>query len=443
MRAHTITTKTLVGGRGHARRTIGPGVLTLSLAVVLLAASASTASAEKTLGTWNCPPPTSPATDIGQVSLGCFGGPLFGNSSFNFGDRQVETTSPVQRFALAVWCRPGHGVCPDTLNPSIAVPGDYAQTNNCPPTLSASYPGQLQGCIIEVTFAPTSTGPKGSTLSTGPGSPTVRLTGNGVTTATPPALPLLLSAWYRGAPSADRWAVLQKKLTLFATTNNDSTVVVRGGVKKTVAHTMGGEPPTATTIKAEFKHLRQLKESPTEPTVRIKVAATDEFGQKATEELKIKLCRRTVSHGEAYCGRWSGGRGDARRRRSVAVGKDTANVKTSVQLEWTAGPDPSDPEAGASFSGRVKAKHDCRKARKVVLYSPYGIAGFDKSNARGKFEIVEQHGGAGRERHARRRGTLQFYAVAEERKITKQNGDKIVCKAGSSERVKATVRAPN
>ena len=78
-----------------------------------------------------------------------------------------------------------------TINPRISVPGDYAQTNDCPPTLSA-YPRQLQGCIITVTFAPTSTGPKNGTLSTGPGGPTATLTGNGVTTPTPPALPLTL-----------------------------------------------------------------------------------------------------------------------------------------------------------------------------------------------------------------------------------------------------------
>ena len=305
MRAHTITTK--AGGVGNRRRmrcTIVPGgLLALSLAVVLLAATASTASAEKTLGTWNCPPPTSPASDIGQVSLNCFGGPLFGNSSFNFGDRQVGTTSPVQRFALAVWCRPGHGVCPDTLNPSIAVPGDYAQTNDCPPTLSASYPGQLQGCIIDVTFAPTSTGPKRGLLSTGPGSPTVRLTGNGVTTPTPPVLPLLFDVDYQGAHPEGRKALLKKRLTLFVTTSYDSKVAVTGGVKKTVVQTVAGEPPKATRIKAEFKHLRQLKKSPTEPTVRIKVAARDGFGQTAADELNIKLCRGTMSLGEAYCER--------------------------------------------------------------------------------------------------------------------------------------------
>lgn len=46
MRAHTITTKARAGGRGRTKRTIAPrGVLALSLAVALLAATVSTAGA--------------------------------------------------------------------------------------------------------------------------------------------------------------------------------------------------------------------------------------------------------------------------------------------------------------------------------------------------------------------------------------------------------------
>ena len=85
----------------------------------------------------------------------------------------------------------------------------------------------------------------------------------------------------------------------------------------------------------------------------------------------------------------------------------------------------------------MKAKHDCQKARKVVLYTPYGIEASDKSNARGRFEFVGMNGRAGGERYANRRGTFRYTAVAKERKITKQNGDKKVCKEGTSEKVTA------
>ena len=197
----------------------------------------------------------------------------------------------MQRFALGVWCRPRHP-CPDGLNASIGVPSDYAQTNNCPATLSAAYPGQLQGCIIDVTFAPTATGPRAGTLSTGPGGPTATLTGNGVTTPTPPALPLLLDVGYHSAFDSPK-ALLKKRLTLSAQTNYASTVVARGGVKRTVAQLVGGEPPKWTTFKAKLKHLKRLKQS-TEPKVKIRLAATDGFGQKDTaDQLTVRLCKLT------------------------------------------------------------------------------------------------------------------------------------------------------
>jgi hypothetical protein len=48
MRAHTITTKARAGARARAKPTIVPGgILALSLAVVLVAATASSAGAER------------------------------------------------------------------------------------------------------------------------------------------------------------------------------------------------------------------------------------------------------------------------------------------------------------------------------------------------------------------------------------------------------------
>jgi hypothetical protein len=273
MRAHAITTTARVGGRRRPKRAIVPcGILTLSLAVVLLAATASTASATVTLA------PT----------------------SFDFGDRQVGTTSPMGSFRLTVSCY-GNG-CPTTFAPSIAVSGDYAQTNNCAPTLSANQVVTNLRCFINVTFTPTSTGPKSGTLSTGPGGPTATLTGNGVTHATPPALPLLLTRLWYGTTAQSKTAELRKKkIEVVVATNNDSTVVARGGVKKTVVQTAAGKP---TRFKAKVKHLGRLEQSP-KPMVKIRFAATDEFGQTATDELKVRLCMET-RHG--YCVRAAGNR---------------------------------------------------------------------------------------------------------------------------------------
>ena len=74
-----------------------------------------------------------------QVPQGC--GDL-GAGSFDFDDRQVGTTSPAQRFVLGVFDN-------DTFNPKISVSGDYAQTNDCPPMLSVTGVGQVQGCQID------------------------------------------------------------------------------------------------------------------------------------------------------------------------------------------------------------------------------------------------------------------------------------------------------
>ncbi len=147
MRAHTITTQARVGGRGRMKRRIVPGgILALSLAVVLLAATASTASAYKGLAVWCAPLPTTPTTP-GQLPGGCIGGSGLGRG-FHFGARQVGTTSPAQGFALGV-------VRQTTPYPRISVSGDYAQTNNCPPTLL-----HFEGCLIRSPSPPRAPGPR-------------------------------------------------------------------------------------------------------------------------------------------------------------------------------------------------------------------------------------------------------------------------------------------
>jgi hypothetical protein len=278
-------------------RIVPGGILARSLAVVLLAATAGTASADRVLSPWYCPPLPTPQTTIDQIPPGCLD-PFGAGASFDFGDREVGTTSPAQGFALGVACTGLPGGCPETLNSRIDVSGDYSQTNNCPPTLSVTGGGQVEGCLITVTFAPTGTGPKDGTLSTGPGGPTVALSGSGVTTPTPPALPLLLSVdAARGSIDAKPGqVVLEKKLTLFfATTSNDSTLVARGGkIKQTTKQLNGLE---GTTIKGKVKHLKRLKEKPTRPKANVKIEATDEFGQTATDELKVTFCRKQFSHG--------------------------------------------------------------------------------------------------------------------------------------------------
>jgi hypothetical protein len=298
MRARTITTEARVGARSRTKRTIVPGgILALGLAAVLLGATASTAGAEGFLTPWYCPPTPSQSVTEQQTYNCNLGEGAFGfGTPFDFGNRQVGTTSPAQRFALLVYR-------PDTFDPSIRVSGDYAQTNNCPPTLAAT--AQPQGCLINVTFTPTGTGPKGGTLSTGPGGPTGTLTGTGVTAPTPPVLPLTLFLTHYA-----RVAELKQKLKFLATTNNDSTLVVRGKtIKRTTKRVAAGEQ---TTIKARLEHPSRFRSceygtpgnpaSPCDPgrthlkhPATIKVKATDKFDQTATEELRIRFYKCLVT----------------------------------------------------------------------------------------------------------------------------------------------------
>ena len=316
MRAHTITARasTIVSG----------GLLALSLAAVLLAATASAAGASITSGDrfflWCAPLPTTP-TPLEQIDRGCIepanrrasGNRGRSGPSFNFGDRRVGTTSPAQGFVLPV---PAN----HTLNPRIRVSGDYTQTNTCPPTLT----GPTLGCLITVTFTPSGTGPKRGTLRTGPGGPTLPLTGNGVTTRTPPVLPLTLTAYTRDPQQLGRRGVVSINYVeaaighchVLGCPDYDATLVLGGDVKRTttqVPATQQAATNDPTEITARLNHLKQLKAQPTAPTIKIKLTATDEFGQTATEELKVELCSRLIGHREDVICRWHPSRkGDPR-----------------------------------------------------------------------------------------------------------------------------------
>jgi hypothetical protein len=259
MRAHTITTNGRVGASARTTRTVVPGgILALSLAVVLMGATASTASATTTLNL----------------------------TSVDFGDHKIGATSSARRILLEA---------NDTFNPRISVSGDYAQTNNC----AAS---RDRHCSIKVTFTPTSTGPKDGTLSTGPGGPTATLTGNGVTT--PPALPLTFLDLH--GPDQP----LGKTLYFFAKTNYDSTLVARGSkIKKTkdqlVAGKSGSSKHGDPWIQAKLKQskLKRLREKRTRPHAKVTVTATDEWGRTATDKVRVRFCRNFPDEEHEPC-RW-------------------------------------------------------------------------------------------------------------------------------------------
>ena len=279
MRAHTITIKARAGGEGRTKRAIVPsGVLTLSLAVVLFAAMAGTANAHR-----GVPMSLDLAPRVGS-----------GDPSVGFGARQVGTTSPAQSFTLRVRCRPTVSGCEaGSRNPKIRVPTDYAQTNDCPPTMLSG-----QNCTINVAFAPESAGPKTGTLQTGRRdcvksasspqhhdhsceAPTATLRGTGVRTETSPTAPLTL-----GATAHQEYGPLK----LYAFTNHASTLVVKGHkIKKTKKATepLGdAEAGYRAVIRVRLRHPSRFDrpgDRPARLMAKIKVAAIDEFGQRATE----------------------------------------------------------------------------------------------------------------------------------------------------------------
>jgi hypothetical protein len=265
------------------RTIVSRGILALSLTIALLAATASTASATRTLS------PTS--TD--------------------YGNRQVGTTSPAQAFTLRVRCTlvvfPTTKCIEDTFSPSIRITSgqfgltssQFAQTNNCPATMTglATKPGVdpqkgETSCTINVTFTPTSTGPKVGTLRTGSGGPTAGLSGSGVTTPTPPTPPTPGPAPPSLALDLDaKKQELKKKLKFSATTNVDATLEAGGSVKKTTKQLAAGEKAK---VKAKLKgskraRLEEKLASSGKAKAKVEALATDQFGNADIDEIKVKL----------------------------------------------------------------------------------------------------------------------------------------------------------
>jgi hypothetical protein len=110
--------------------------------------------------------------------------------------------------------------------------------------------------------------------------------------STTPTPPLTLSV--------DKNAFATHKLRTHATTSNDATLVVTGDVKKTKKQSAAGE---STKFKAKLKHPERLRDDG-KLTVKIKVAATDEFGQTASDKAKyvIRRCpdRASVNYGTPH-----------------------------------------------------------------------------------------------------------------------------------------------
>jgi hypothetical protein len=68
--------------------------------------------------------------------------------------------------------------------------------------------------------------------------------------------------------------------------------VATGSIKRTTTQLVAGE---TTEITARIKHAKRLNEKPKpgKPKIRIKLAATDEFGQTANDRIKVTVSRNS------------------------------------------------------------------------------------------------------------------------------------------------------
>ena len=271
---HAEPRRSALGRHGeHRQRREGPGPV-----VLLTTGDAAHHHRAGPAGLpWACQPPRGPP------------------ESFYFGDRQVGTTSPVQRFGLGAWCQDAYA-CYENFTPSIEVSGDFAQTNNCAPTLAAAVPAdRAPGLPDQCHLHPHGHRARGGHPEHRPRGADAdphRQRGHHPDSAGPaPAALRPGRAACRLTPGAS-----EKKLEFLGITNNTSTVVARGDVRRTMARLVAGVPHP-TKIKGRLAHPKRLKESTKRRLkVEIKFAATDEFGQRATDELEVTLCREQGSH---------------------------------------------------------------------------------------------------------------------------------------------------
>jgi len=126
-----------------------------------------------------------------------------GATTLTFADQTVNTSSPTKTVTLT-----NNGTVPLTLNPAIAITGDFSQTNDCVSPIAAA-----AHCTITVTFTPTVVGARTGTITISDNaSPTgatttqtVALSGNGLSplpVATLTGGPLAFADQLKGTTSA-------------------------------------------------------------------------------------------------------------------------------------------------------------------------------------------------------------------------------------------------
>lgn len=119
--------------------------------------------------------------DIGAYELQASVQASFSPASLSFANQVVNTTSNAQPVTLSATGN-------SCLKVSLAVTGDFAQSNTCGAGIPAG-----QSCVVNVTFTPSATGLRTGTLSLNGNAASVSLSGTGIIPATISVAPSALN----------------------------------------------------------------------------------------------------------------------------------------------------------------------------------------------------------------------------------------------------------
>ena len=256
---------------------------------------------------WCAPLPTT-STTLEQIDPGCIE-PAGRREVFDFGDRKVGTTSPAQGFELGVFGNDPPPSTPRSASPATT-PRPITAHRRCRALAGRQLPHHRHlhphGHRAQARHpAHRTRGPDGGADRQGGHHPD-------------PAGPApdarrvragLRSSWGGGASSGHRPPRRQSATVTFSgartTTPRSCSEATSRRPRSNFRPGKFSQEPT--TIKARLKHLKQLRKEPTAPKIKIKFTATDEFGQRVTEERKVELCSRVINSDRALRSQSAGG----------------------------------------------------------------------------------------------------------------------------------------
>ena len=132
-------------------------------------------------------------------------------------------------------------------------------------------------------------------------------------------------------------------------------MVAGGGVNKTKKRLAAGEE---TKFKVKLKHLKRLEQKPRRPKVKIKFAATDEFGQTATAKIKVEFCHE-VTLGEC-AGYYERAGRDGAQGADGDFNYGEASSIASRRTSGSSGQKRSTPRGRTDFCDEPCLRRDCQ-----------------------------------------------------------------------------------